>query len=62
MLGVLSIYLFVFILAPAMQRFPYIVELHQYVIEHDIDAAALFYTEIEEFGDADVSIRDAMKY
>ena len=62
LLGCVSIYLFVFILAPAMQGLPYIEDVHNYVNEHDIDAAALFYTEIDEFGDADVSVRNAMKY
>ena len=45
-----------------MQGLPYIEDVHNYVNEHDIDAAALFYTEIDEIGDADVSVRNAMKY
>ncbi len=56
------IYLFVFVLAPAMQTMPFIKEIHHHSQENDIDASALFYTEIEEFGDADVSIRDSMNY
>ncbi len=61
-LGLLVIFVFVFWVAPALERLPYIAEVHDYVYEHDIDATALVYSEIEEFGDADVSIRDAMKY
>ena len=59
---ILSIYLFIFIFAPAIQTLPYIRDFHHFVRAHDIDASALFYTEIDEFGDVDVSVRSAMNY
>lgn len=60
--GLLLIFLFVFWIAPSMQRLPYVEEVHACVRENNIDATALIYSDIDEFGDADVSIRDSMKY
>ncbi len=61
-IGLFVIYLFVFWIAPFLQRLPPIQEVHNHIQHHNIDASALVYTESEEFGDADVSIRDAMNY
>jgi len=55
-------WLFVFQVAPAMQHIECIAVVHNAVRDYDIDATGLIYTEVELFGDADVHMRDAMKY
>ena len=62
LLGIVSIWAFIFVLAPLLQRTPYIGEMHDFIQENDIDATALVYTDVEEFGDADVYIRDAVNH
>lgn len=60
--GLVLIWLFVFVAAPRVQKYSYIAKVHDVIRENNIDATALVYTEIQEFGDADVHIRDAMNY
>lgn len=61
-IGLLFILLFVFGIAPALENLPYIEEVHTYSKEHNINASALIYSDIEQFGDADVLIRNAIHY
>ncbi len=61
-LSLLIMWLFVFQAAPAMQQIGCIADVHEAIRDYDIDATGLVYTEVELFGDADVHIRDAMKY
>jgi len=53
---------FVFQVAPRLQRLDVVRALHDVVREKDIDATALYYTEIDEFNDTASYMRDAMRY
>ncbi len=61
-IGVFLIWFSVFVLAPWMQQINTIQVLHEHIRENNIKATALYYTEIEEFDDADSYMRDALKY
>ena len=62
-IGLFVIWAFVFIVAPGIRRFvPAVAQIHDYIDKHNIEATALIYTDVEEFSDADVDIRDAMQY
>lgn len=61
-LCLLVIWGFVFQVAPRLQRLEMVRALHDVVREKDIDATALYYTEIEEFNDTASYMRDAMRY
>ncbi len=49
-------------LAPLIDRFPWIAPLVEFIDDREIDAGALYYTEIEEFSDAELQIRNIMDY
>ena len=61
-LGLAVIWVCVFVVGPLMERIPSIGRMHEYIRENSIDATALYYTEVEEFADAETHIRNAMKY
>lgn len=61
-LGLLVLWLFVFVLAPWMQKFGPVRRVHEFIRENDIDATALVYTDVEEFGDCEAHVRDALRY
>ncbi len=56
------LWLFIFVVAPLGERIESVDTFHRHIREKNIDASALFYTEIQEFSDADNSIRNTMKY
>ncbi|GAB6096347.1 hypothetical protein JCM14469_26000 [Desulfatiferula olefinivorans] len=60
--GIAIIALFMMVLAPAMDDKPYVKQLVDYIEYRNIDAAALFYTEIEEFSDAGVFMNNSRRY
>ena len=51
-----------FFIDPWILQTPLFRPLGDFIDENDIDAGALFYTEVEEFSDADVKMRNSMKY
>jgi len=61
-ISLLIVWVFVFQIAPRAQRLGVIRVLHEFVRVNDIEATALYYTEIEEFSDADAYMRDAMAH
>ncbi len=60
--GILAFWIFVFVLAPAAQRYGPVKTIHDYVRDHDIDATPLYYTESEEFGVAESYMKDARRF
>ncbi len=60
--GVLAILLVAFVVIPSVQRLGPIREVHEAIERSGIDATALFYTESEVSGEAESSIRNAIKY
>ncbi len=60
--SVLLIILFMFFLAPWLQKVPSIRTLSRYIEESGIDAGAVYYTEVEEVGDADLAVRNTFRF
>jgi hypothetical protein len=56
------ILIFMFVIAPLMEGLPFIKPIVQYNKEQDIDAGALYYTEVEQFSVAEVNMNNTMKY
>jgi hypothetical protein len=63
LLWVVGILLFTYGLAPWMQdKSQAIQTLSTYIDESGIDAGAIYYTEVEEVGEADLMIRDTFRF
>ena len=60
--GLLLLLLFAFGFIPWLQSFEKAGEMKDFILENDIDATGLVYTDVEAFSDADISIRNSMKY
>lgn len=60
--GVLAILLVAFVVIPSVQRWGPIREVRDAIERSGIDATALFYTESDVSGEAESSIRNAIKY
>ena len=57
------IWAFIYVVAPwLMQRSPSIQTLGNYIEESGIDAGAIYYTEVEEVGEADLAIRNTFRF
>jgi hypothetical protein len=54
--------LFIFVVGPWMSGAPFVRPLVRFIDEHDIEASALFYTEVEEFSEADARMRNAVTH
>jgi len=57
-----GIWCFVFLLAPLARHFEPVRTLTDFIRVHDIDAAAYYYTEVEEFSIAEQAVRNTMTY
>jgi len=60
--GVLLILVFAFGIIPGVQRLGPVREVHDAIQQSGIDPTALFYTESEVSSEAELSIRNALKY
>ncbi len=60
--GVFLIWLFMFVIAPWIQKSPSVKPLADFIEESGIDASALFYTEVEEASDAELYMRSTLEY
>jgi hypothetical protein len=58
-LCVLAVLVFVFVVGPLLSEAPLVRTLTRFIDDHSIEASALFYTEVDEFSDADVHMRNA---
>ena len=61
-LCILVILIFIFYIGPLIEKLPLVQPLVQVIDERDIDASALYYTEIEEFSEANTNMENTMKY
>ena len=59
---VLLILTFMFVIAPWFQKVPALKTLGRYISESGIDAGAIYYTEVEEVGEADQGIRNTFRF
>ena len=60
--GLLLIWCLVFVVAPWLARWTPIRTMHAHIHQRDIDATALFYTDLDEFRDAEQAVRHALTY
>lgn len=59
----LLLWAFVFVFAPWLQhQSVWIRTLADYIDSSGIDAGAIYYTEVDEVGDADLMIRDTFRF
>lgn len=61
-LSIMVIWLFMFQVAPRMEKFSSIQPIVNFIEERSIDADALLYTEIEEFSEANINMENTMDY
>ncbi|TET39571.1 MAG: hypothetical protein E3J72_00150 [Planctomycetota bacterium] len=61
-LSILLVLAFIFFIGPWIAQAPFVKPLTTFIDERNIDAGALFYTEVEEFSDADVYMRNTMNH
>ncbi len=62
LLGALLLLGALFGISQAVERVPFLRPLAQFILESGIDAGALFYTEVEETGDAETHMRNTILY
>ena len=62
LVGSVAILLVAFVLIPATQRLGPVREVRDAIDRAGIDASALFYTETEQSFEAEMAIRDALRY
>ncbi len=53
---------FIFFLGPWMDKCESVKPLIDFIEEREIDAGALFYTDIEEFSEANINMENTMDY
>ncbi|MBT4290297.1 MAG: hypothetical protein HOD92_23475 [Deltaproteobacteria bacterium] len=53
---------FMFYVGPWVDTFESVKPLIDFIEERDIDAGALYYTEIEEFSEANINMENTMDY
>ncbi len=53
---------FMFYIGPWIDNLESVKPLIDYIEEHDIDAGALYYTEVEEFSEANINMENTMDY
>lgn len=54
--------LFFFVIGPFFLEMPAIAPLADFIEEREIDAGALYYTDIEEFSEANINMENTMQY
>ena len=60
--SLLFVFFFMFYLAPAVSTFSAVQPILKFIEENDIDAGALYYSEIEEFSEAEINMKHTMDY
>ncbi len=60
--SLILILLFIYYVAPWMKRLPMVRSLTDFIEERGIDAGALYYTEVEEFAEAEAQMSNTMAY
>ena len=60
--GILVLWLLISQVGPWIDRRPSVKPLIDFIEENNIDASALYYTEIEEFAEADIQMNHTMDF
>ncbi len=58
----LALWGFIFVVGPGLRNLEAFRPLAAFIEEHGIDAGALYYTEVEEVGPSETSIRNSLAY
>ena len=61
-LCVFIIWAFMFVAAPWVEKMPAVEPIIRFIDENYIDASALYYTEIEEFFEAEIHMENTMNF
>lgn len=61
-ISILICLFFIFKIGPWLDTIPALRPMIEFIEERDIDAAALYYTEIEEFSEANINMENTMDY
>ncbi|MDO9567169.1 MAG: hypothetical protein Q7J15_10565 [Candidatus Desulfaltia sp.] len=59
---ILAIALFMFYIGPALEQTPALKPIMQVIDERGINANMYFYTEVEEFSEANINMNNTMAY
>ena len=59
---VFLIWIFLYYIGPWAKNIPIIHPLADFIEENDIDASAYYYTDIEEFAEAEFAVNQSMAY
>ena len=62
LIGILLIVVFLFWVGPWFEQMPLFHPIVELIEAQDIDAGAYYYTDIEEFAEAEFNINQAMTY
>lgn len=62
LISVLTIVIFLFVIGPWIEKLPVFQPLADFIDERGIDANMYFYTEVEEFSDADINMNNTLHY
>ena len=62
MISVLAIIIFLFVIGPWVEKIPGFQPLADFIDERDIEANMYFYTEVEEFSEAQINMNNTMQY
>lgn len=60
--SILALVVFMFFIAPQMEKPLHMKPLADFIDEYDINANMYFYTEVEEFSEAIISMENTMKF
>jgi len=53
---------FVLFLAPGIDELPIVKPITKFIDEREIDAGAIYYTDIEEFSTAEINMKNTLDY
>ena len=62
LVSIAAILVFIFIIGPAFTRLPGFRPIVDFIDEQGIEANAYYYTEVEEFSEADINMNNTMDY
>ena len=62
LLSIAAILIFLFMIGPAFTRLPGFRPIVDFIDERGIEANAYYYTEVEEFSEADINMNNTMDY
>ena len=62
LISVLVIIIFLFVIGPWVEKLPVFQPLADFIDERGIEANMYFYTEVEEFSEAEINMNNTMQY